>query len=408
MKQPPPSWLVPVVTIFTLQTLASFMSRVIPVAGPAMAGEYGWDSSTIGYLNASNSLGGALILVVGAPIIRRVGGTRSLQATLVAGAISLLMFFYPSLAVVLLACFIMGSSPGAANPAGSEVLQRFSPPGKRNLLFSIKQAGVPLGGMIAGLLLPFIIALSNWRFALIACMVLVLIPTLFSWRLSEHLDRRPQEPALSRFSLRESLMHCREPLVSITHNRSLLRISIVGALFAIPQSCWFTFTAVYLVDRLDYSLGRAGLVFAVMQLGGVLGRVLLGWLSDHLNSARATLSFAALFSAVTTALFGMTSSAWPVWIVITLAFLAGCTAASWNGVQIAETARHSPSHLITETASGASLLVSAMNIAAPTLFALCVATIGRYDIPFIVAGCCALLVLFILPREHSAPKGPHQ
>src|SRR5690606_5627083 len=67
-----------------------------------------------------------------------------------------------------------------------------------------------------------------------------------------------------------------------------------------------------------------------------------------------------------------------------------------------------PKPVFIACASGASLLVSAMNIAAPTLFALCVATIGRYDIPFIVAGCCALLVLFILPREHSAPKGPHQ
>lgn len=399
MKQPTPPWLVPVITIFTLQTLASFMSRVIPVAAPAMAVEYGWDSSTIGYLNASNSLGGALILVLGAAVIRRLGGTRSLQIALVAGALSLALFFYSNLAVVLVACFIMGTSPGAANPAGSEVLQRFSPPGMRNLLFSIKQAGVPLGGMIAGLLLPFIITLSSWRFALIACTVIVLIPTLLSWRLSEQLDNRPQNRGPNRFSLRDSLMRCKEPLVSITHNRSLLRISIVGALFAIPQSCWFTFTAVYLVDRLDYSLSQAGLVFAVMQLGGVLGRVLLGWLSDHLNSARFTLSFAALFSALTTALFGLTSPAWPLWTVIVLAFVAGCTAASWNGVQIAETARHSPAHLITETASGASLLVSAVNVVSPTLFALCVATTGRYDIPFILAGTGALLVMLVLPKE---------
>src|SRR5690606_13087778 len=243
--------------------------------------------------------------------------------------------------------FIMGTSPGAANPAGSEVLQRFSPPGMRNLLFSIKQAGVPLGGMIAGLLLPFIITLSSWRFALIACTVIVLIPTLLSWRLSEQLDNRPQNRGPNRFSLRDSLMRCKEPLVSITHNRSLLRISIVGALFAIPQSCWFTFTAVYLVDRLDYSLSQAGLVFAVMQLGGVLGRIFLGWLADHLNSARLTLTVAAVFSALTTTLLGLTDTAWPLWAVLVLAFIAGGTAASWNGVPIAETARHSPPHLIT-------------------------------------------------------------
>src|SRR5690606_31049742 len=104
---------------------------------------------------------------------------------------------------------------------------------------------------------------------------------------------------------------------------------------------------IYLVDRLNYSLSLAGLVFAAMQVGGVLGRVALGWLADHLRSATATLSVAALFSALTTALLGMTSAQWPLWSVIVLAFVAGCTAASWNGVQIAEVARRSPSHLIT-------------------------------------------------------------
>ena len=37
-----------------------------------------------------------------------------------------------------------------SSPAGSEILQRFSPPPIRNLVFSIKQTGVPLGGVLAG------------------------------------------------------------------------------------------------------------------------------------------------------------------------------------------------------------------------------------------------------------------
>ena len=51
--------------------------------------------------------------------------------------------------MALLASVLIGLSNGTANPAGSEVLQRFTPPAHRNFVFSIKQAGVPLGGVIA-------------------------------------------------------------------------------------------------------------------------------------------------------------------------------------------------------------------------------------------------------------------
>src|SRR3546814_10393866 len=79
-----------------------------------------------------------------------------------------------------------------------------------------------------------------------------------------------------------------------------------------------------------------------MQAGGVLGRIALGWLSDRLQSATASLSVAAIVSATTTALLGLSSPHWPLWTVVALAFVAGCSAARWNGVLIAEIARRSP------------------------------------------------------------------
>src|SRR5690606_3675284 len=111
------------------------------------------------------------------------------------------------------------------------------------------------------------------------------------------------------------------------------------------------------------------------------------------------LSIAALFSAVTTALLGLTSPQWPLWSILLLAFVAGCTAASWNGVQIAEVARRSPAHMVTETASGSAILVSLVNIVAPAAFAMSVAASGRYDLGFLCAGACSLLVLVLLPRD---------
>src|SRR3546814_4325321 len=67
--------------------------------------------------------------------------------------------------------------------------------GKRNLMFSIKQAGVPLGGVIAGLMVPAVVALAGWRIALFVCSLAILLPTILTWRLSAGLDERPAQKA---------------------------------------------------------------------------------------------------------------------------------------------------------------------------------------------------------------------
>ncbi|GAB3114223.1 MFS transporter [Bordetella tumbae] len=396
----------PIVAIFTLQTISAFLNRLIPILAPAMSEDFGWSGSTIGYLTASNSLGGLMILVAGSAMLKQIGGMRTLQLTLLIGAACMAWLLIPSLAIALIACLFMGLSGGAANPAGSEVLQKYSPPGKRNLMFSIKQAGVPLGGVIAGLLVPLLVVLTGWRIALFFCALIVLLPTMMTWRLSASLDETPdKKDHFFHFPTLESLRTLTVPLASLRHNSGLMKISVVGSLFAIAQSCWFTFTVIYLVDQLGYPLALAGMVFAVMQAGGVIGRIVLGWLSDYLRSANITLTIAAVFSAVTTALLGLTSAAWPLWSVITLAFVAGCSAASWNGVQIAEVARRSPPQMISETSAGSSILVNLMNMVAPTLFAAFVAVSGRYDYAFIFAGACSLLVLVCLPRDQRGGPG---
>ncbi len=398
-----PAWLVPIAAIFILQTTTSFLARFIPIIAPAMSDEFGWGGSSIGYLTATNSLGGLAILVAGSTLMKQVGGMRTLQLCLLLGAASMALFLHSNVGIALAACFVMGLSGGTANPAGSEVLQRFSPPGKRNLIFSIKQAGVPLGGVIAGLIIPIMIAVAGWRIALLACALLVALPTILTWRMSSGLDDT-SDTERWHFSMPglQSLHTLWVPLQSLMSNRGLLKTSIVGSLFAVSQSCWFTFTVIYLIDGLGYSLGLAGVVFAVMQAGGVLGRIAWGWLSDRLRSATASLSMVAILSATTTVLLGLSKPEWPLWSIVALAFIAGCSAASWNGVHIAEVARRSPPNLISETSAGSSILVNLVNMLVPAAFAAFVAFSGRYDYAFGCAGICTLLVLVFLPRDKQA------
>ncbi|HEY9280248.1 MAG TPA: MFS transporter, partial [Eoetvoesiella sp.] len=272
MTKAAPGWLVPITAILILQTTTSFLMRFIPIISPELSAEFGWSGSSIGYLSAVNMFGGLIVLMGGSSLMHQIGGVRALQFSLLIGAASLSLFLSPSLSIALLACCLIGMSNGTATPAGSEVLQRFSPPNKRNLVFSIKQAGVPLGGVIAGLIIPAIVAVAGWRMALLAAAGMVIIATVLTWRMSAGIDEPQKNIKIKRPRL-SSLRLLAVPLRSLTQGPGLLRMSVVGSLFAIAQSCWFTFTVIYLIDGLGYSLGLAGGVFAVMQAGGIVGRI---------------------------------------------------------------------------------------------------------------------------------------
>src|SRR5690606_39373023 len=101
MKATAPTWLMPVVAILTLQTITAFLSRLIPIVGPAISADFGWNGSSIGYLTASNSVGALAMLLMGAGVLKRIGGMRTLLIALLLGAASLGFFWFPSMVVAL-------------------------------------------------------------------------------------------------------------------------------------------------------------------------------------------------------------------------------------------------------------------------------------------------------------------
>jgi MFS family permease len=395
MPQTIPTWLIAIAVIVILQTVSSFLSRLVPIAAPAFMGEFGWDTGWVGYLSAASVVGSLFVLTAGIGLIKRMGGVMALQAGLIAGAACLLLYHVPSLAVAMIASIILGINVGAANPAGSEVLQRFTPKAHRNFVFSIKQAGVPMGGVIAGLTIPPLIDSLGWRMALVvaACGAILAIALTLPYR--SRIDPPAEQRIGARlvsFRLSDIVM----PLRSLSRAPTLWRASWVGGLLAIAQACWVTFAVVYLVAEQSLPLVVAGMVFATMQASSVFGRVFMGWLTDRLLSGTTTLAVAAVGSALATAAFALVTPAWPVWTLLLLAACAGIVVSGWNGVQIAEVARRSPPELIAETAAGSVILVFLSNMLAPVGFAAIVALTGRFDAAYLLAAAFSLACLPLL------------
>ena len=393
-------WLIPIATLLLLQTSSAFLNRIIPIIFPALAKEFAWDDSLIGYLTAANNFGALVILLTGMSLMHRLGSIRTLQWSLLLGALSVGLFFLPLLTLALTTCLLIGISMGIASPAGSDVLQRFSPPESRNLVFSIKQAGVPLGGVIAGLLIPFLVVLSGWRLALACSGLIVAVSVWRTWRWREQID----EPVEIREAARRKhrgVAGVTRPLRALLGQPGLLRMAVAGVLLSANQSCWFAFMVTYLIVKLHYSLILAGLGFAVMQTSSVAGRIVLGWLADLTKAPRIILVTAAVISALTTVLLALATPDWPVWTIMILSVAAGLSVSGWNGVQIAEIARRSRPGQVADTAAGASVLLNCGNMAAPSLFSLVAGIVGRLDYPLWLTAAFSAAAAVLLARDRT-------
>src|SRR3546814_5949068 len=72
-----------------------------------------------------------------------------------------------TIALIAFSAFVIGTGYGATAPASSYILARRTPPQVANLVFAIRQTGVPLGGVMAGLVVPPILLAAGWRTALL-------------------------------------------------------------------------------------------------------------------------------------------------------------------------------------------------------------------------------------------------
>ena len=65
--------------------------------------------------------------------------------------------------VCVIGAFMLGIGYGPSTPASSTILSTRAPDRLRNIIMSIRQTGVPLGGAIAGALVPMLIVNFGWR-----------------------------------------------------------------------------------------------------------------------------------------------------------------------------------------------------------------------------------------------------
>jgi predicted MFS family arabinose efflux permease len=202
----------------------------------------------------------------------------------------------------------------------------------------------------AGLFGPWLALELGWQMALIAVALLSLaiMAAISIFRPHWDTDRDTTE----KFKV--------NPLkdASIVWKYKGLRwLSLSAFSFSAMQVGLSTFTVMMLVSDLSFTLIEAGAVLAGMQVAGVTGRILWGWLADRSGNPSSVLSTITLITIICALLMVLLDENTPTMVVCLLLATLGMTAIGWNGVYLAEIARLAPPGLIS-SATGASMFIT--------------------------------------------------
>ncbi|MBT7760308.1 MAG: MFS transporter, partial [Rhodospirillaceae bacterium] len=146
------------VSMLVQQAFAYVCQIVMPILADRLAEEFGISPAWLGfYLFLQNVM--AILAAVGCgSFILRYGALRISQITLLLMGASLAVIASGQLWLYPLGAILLGAA-AVSTPASSHILARVCPPRLAPVIFSVKQTGVPIGALVGGLLIPFLLGL---------------------------------------------------------------------------------------------------------------------------------------------------------------------------------------------------------------------------------------------------------
>lgn len=393
----PGPWTV-VATVTWAQMIVAMSNILLPTIAPKLAEVLGVSPVMIGY-QVSLTFGFAtLTTMFGGGAVLRFGAARTTQIAILCCGLGMALFAVPSVWAIAAGSVLVGMGMGLTNPAAAHLLVTYTSPERRNIVFSIKQTGVPVGGVITALTAPALAVHFGyrWSLALVGVMVVLLL-----WGIERH--RARWDSHRSDGASQEHAAFGGLPLVWRT---PVLRwMSLVAMMFSAIQRCVLSFTVIYLVAEGGMSLVEAGVLLSVVQVGGSAARVCWGWLADRLGSSLKVLMIICVITMTSTTGLVLFQVDWNKPLIYLLFFIIGATAVGWNGVFHAEAARLSPQGLVSVVAGGTTFFVFAGVWVGPAAFAAAYGGIGSYSQTFVLVVMAAVAALgLLLLAQHAARR----
>ena len=382
-----------------LATLAQFGVSVVDQGLPTLNGfikaDLGVSAAVAGLAVSSFAFGKIFGSYAAGVAADRLGERRVIVSGAVAvGVLAACAAAVPD-ALVFVLLFLAGLASSTSTPAGGRIVLLAFPRERHGLALSIRQCGIPAGGLFAAALLPWLAHMWSWRWSLAvagAITIATVLPLSFS-------------PIERSFEIEGH--HRDGPAEHPARDRNIRLLTIWGCLVVTGQYTILAFLALDLHQSAGLSLVSASLLVSLANAMGIVGRVAWGAISDRVISRGRkplllVLNATGLVAAV--ALLATPRSA-PIEVFVALAALAGFALIGYQGLWITLLAEMAGPRRVGAATGFAVTFVQCSIALTPPLYGLVADVSGTYRAVWAVL-CCVLLLALVpatLMREREAP-----
>ena len=182
---------------------------------------------------------------------------------------------------LLMALIILGFGYSTAQPGGSKSVSNWFKGSQLGFAMGIRQAGLPLGGAMATLLLPFIAIQYSVPAAFLAGGLIALFGALLFMLLYKTPDTQ-QSTEKKQINLKLAI----KSRLSMASHPSMRKIMMSGASLTASQYAISVFLVLYLHTSLGLESSIAAMLFFVVLGAGIAGRIILAAWSDRCKAGR--------------------------------------------------------------------------------------------------------------------------
>ncbi len=390
----PPSFRWTVLGIAWVTYFAVYALRVtVPPLSPFIVDELHLSNTEIGLLVSSAALGYSIFQVPAGWLIDRVGIRRMFFiGTFMAGALIVTMFFTNSLPGASLVLFLGGIGSGCFPAVATKAILRWFPVNERGTAIGLHQTSITAAGITTAIVLPMIAVGLGWRFGFVAVGALSMAAAVIALVFSR--DRPNEEFKPDKNGRTRNWAMIRD----VVFDRNILLVSVSCIGFMAVDYSFTTYLVIFLKDAVGLTVTTAGFYLAVANIGGVVGKLTFGPLSDRVlgGSRRKPLLLAcSIMLAMTIVMQFITpGTSYLVLGFVVLAF--GFSAIGWGGLNLILVSEFSRKESM-GLAMGYSLMILMIgNIAGPPIFGYITDTTGSYSPAWLFLTACALTAMLIM------------
>ncbi|KWF37837.1 CynX/NimT family MFS transporter [Burkholderia pseudomultivorans] len=304
---PSRSYRAAVANVVLASIVSAFHVGKATIALPSLQHEFGGSLASLSAIMSVFPFVGVFGGIAAGLLVRRWGDRLLLIAGLaMLGAASFAGAWTNGFALLLGTRFAEGLGFVIVVVAAPAVLNRVTPPERRNLVFGLWSTFMPAGIALSMLVGPL---LGDWRNGWLAAALLTLVAAA-----AVPVTTSADTPSSSDAGAPRIGAALRDVLAT----RSTTLLALGFATYNVQFFAVMTFLPVFLMQRLGVAVGTAGLIGAAIVAACVIGNLSAGWLLSR--GARPGIVMAATSVAIGAAGIGFFSAATPAPIAVALGF----------------------------------------------------------------------------------------